>query len=94
MIFFPHTRNYSWADTLLVRSIEEFPEPIAYRSHKVGLKMVRDFIAILESMTSRSNKLCRDGFLVQCGLGILIDKIGDSLVVNSVGVNWGWCGGK
>ena len=27
---------------LLVRSINEFPQPIAYRSHKVGLKMVRD----------------------------------------------------
>ncbi|KAK8717532.1 hypothetical protein V6N13_044795 [Hibiscus sabdariffa] len=42
VIFFPHTRNYSWADMLLVRSINEFPEPIAYRNHKVGLKMVRD----------------------------------------------------
>lgn len=42
MIFFPHTRNYSWADTQLVQSIDEFPEPIAYRSHNVGLKMVRD----------------------------------------------------
>ncbi|TYH29058.1 hypothetical protein ES288_A02G194200v1 [Gossypium darwinii] len=42
VIFFPHTRNYSWADMLLVRSISEFPQPIAYRSHKVGLKMVRD----------------------------------------------------
>ncbi|XP_039053405.1 histone-lysine N-methyltransferase SUVR5-like isoform X2 [Hibiscus syriacus] len=27
---------------LLVRSINEFPEPIAYRTHNVGLKMVRD----------------------------------------------------
>ncbi|GLU13667.1 hypothetical protein SLE2022_302870 [Rubroshorea leprosula] len=42
VIFFPHTRNYSWADMLLVQSINEFPEPIAYRSHKVGLKMVKD----------------------------------------------------
>ncbi|XVF59547.1 hypothetical protein PTKIN_Ptkin07bG0284900 [Pterospermum kingtungense] len=42
VIFFPHTRNYSWADMLLVQSINEFPEPIAYRSHKVGLKMVSD----------------------------------------------------
>ncbi|XWS41995.1 hypothetical protein CRYUN_Cryun17cG0130300 [Craigia yunnanensis] len=42
VIFFPHTRNYSWADMLLVQSISEFPQPIAYRSHKVGLKMVRD----------------------------------------------------
>ncbi|XP_022741759.1 histone-lysine N-methyltransferase SUVR5-like isoform X2 [Durio zibethinus] len=30
------------SDMLLVRSINEFPEPIAYRSHTVGLKMVRD----------------------------------------------------
>ncbi|KAL6273851.1 hypothetical protein ACE6H2_024543 [Prunus campanulata] len=42
VIFFPHTRNYSWADTLLVRSINEFPHPIAYKTHKVGLKLVKD----------------------------------------------------
>lgn len=42
MVFFPHTRNYSWADMLLVRSINEFPQPIAYKTHKVGLKMVKD----------------------------------------------------
>lgn len=27
---------------LLVRSINEFPQPIAYKTHKVGLKMVKD----------------------------------------------------
>lgn len=42
VVFFPHTRNYSWADMLLVRSISEFPQPIAYKTHKVGLKMVKD----------------------------------------------------
>ncbi|KAI4314897.1 hypothetical protein L6164_027760 [Bauhinia variegata] len=42
VIFFPHTRNYSWADMLLVRSINEFPHPIAYKTHYVGLKMVKD----------------------------------------------------
>ncbi|KAH7846567.1 hypothetical protein Vadar_015622 [Vaccinium darrowii] len=42
VIFFPRTRNYSWADVLLVRPIHEFPDPIAYRSHKVGVKMVQD----------------------------------------------------
>ncbi|XP_048334681.2 histone-lysine N-methyltransferase SUVR5 isoform X3 [Ziziphus jujuba] len=42
VIFFPHTRNYSWADTLLVRSINEYPQPIAYKTHKIGLKMVKD----------------------------------------------------
>ncbi|KAK7250849.1 hypothetical protein RIF29_33575 [Crotalaria pallida] len=42
VIFFPKTRNYSWADTLLVRSINEFPQPIAYKTHKAGLKMVKD----------------------------------------------------
>ncbi|GMY11618.1 histone-lysine N-methyltransferase SUVR5 isoform X1 [Fagus crenata] len=42
VVFFPHTRNYSWADMLLVRSINEFPQPIAYKTHKVGLKMVKD----------------------------------------------------
>ncbi|KAJ1436574.1 Zinc finger C2H2-type [Sesbania bispinosa] len=42
VIFFPHTRNYSWADMLLVRSIDEFPLPIAYKTHQAGLKMVKD----------------------------------------------------
>ncbi|XP_028051591.1 histone-lysine N-methyltransferase SUVR5-like [Camellia sinensis] len=32
VIFFPRKRNYSWADVLLVRPINEFPEPIAYRT--------------------------------------------------------------
>lgn len=42
VIFFPRRRNYSWADVLLVCPINEFPEPIPYRTHKVGAKMVRD----------------------------------------------------
>ncbi|XP_052195621.1 histone-lysine N-methyltransferase SUVR5 isoform X2 [Diospyros lotus] len=42
VIFFPRTRNYSWADVLLVRPINQFPEPIAYKTHKVGVKMVKD----------------------------------------------------
>ncbi|XP_061338628.1 histone-lysine N-methyltransferase SUVR5-like [Gastrolobium bilobum] len=42
VIFFPHTRNYSWADMLLVRSIDEFPQPIAYKTYQAGLKMVKD----------------------------------------------------
>ncbi|KAL3833410.1 hypothetical protein ACJIZ3_008146 [Penstemon smallii] len=42
VIFFPRTRNYSWADVLLVRPINEFPQPIAYKTHKVGAKMVKD----------------------------------------------------
>ncbi|KAL1538912.1 [histone H3]-lysine(4) N-trimethyltransferase [Salvia divinorum] len=42
VIFFPRTRNYSWADVQLVRSINEFPNPIAYKTHQVGIKMVKD----------------------------------------------------
>ena len=42
VIFFPHKKNYSWADTLLVCSIDEFPQPIAHRSHKVGVQLVED----------------------------------------------------
>ncbi|KAL1212178.1 Histone-lysine N-methyltransferase SUVR5 [Cardamine amara subsp. amara] len=45
VIFFPHTKNYSWADMQLVRSINEFPDPIAYKSHKIGLKFVKDLTA-------------------------------------------------
>ncbi|KAJ6740190.1 HISTONE-LYSINE N-METHYLTRANSFERASE SUVR5 [Salix purpurea] len=42
VIFFPHTRNYSWADMMYVLPIDEFPEPIAYRTHKIGLNLVKD----------------------------------------------------
>ncbi|CAK9185457.1 unnamed protein product [Ilex paraguariensis] len=42
VIFFPRTRNYSWADVLLVRPISDIPQPIAYGTHKVGVKMVKD----------------------------------------------------
>ena len=42
VVFFPHTRNYSWADMMLVCSINEFPQPIAYKTHQAGLKMVKD----------------------------------------------------
>lgn len=42
VIFFPRKRNYSWADVLLLRPINELPEPIAYRSHNVGVKIVKD----------------------------------------------------
>ncbi|KAF6166554.1 hypothetical protein GIB67_005416 [Kingdonia uniflora] len=42
VVYFPHTRNYSWADTRLVRPINEFPEPIAHRSHYRGLEKVKD----------------------------------------------------
>ncbi|KAK7263044.1 hypothetical protein RJT34_30628 [Clitoria ternatea] len=42
VIFFPHTRNYSWADMLLIRPIDEFPQPIAYKTHQAGLEMVKD----------------------------------------------------
>ncbi|KAL2552094.1 Histone-lysine N-methyltransferase SUVR5 [Forsythia ovata] len=42
VIFFPRTRNYSWADVQLVRPISEFPQPIAYKTHKVGVKVVKD----------------------------------------------------
>lgn len=42
VIFFPTTRNYSWADSLLVCSITEFPEPTAHKTHSAGLEMVKD----------------------------------------------------
>ncbi|KAK9749926.1 hypothetical protein RND81_02G160000 [Saponaria officinalis] len=42
VIFFPHSRNYSWADTLLVCAIDELPQPIAHRSHKAGVQLVAD----------------------------------------------------
>ncbi|KAL5729184.1 [histone H3]-lysine(4) N-trimethyltransferase [Ranunculus cassubicifolius] len=42
VVFFPHTRNYSWADMQLVRPIQECPEPIAHRTHSQGLDKVQD----------------------------------------------------
>lgn len=42
VIFFPRTRNYSWADVQLVRGINEFPNPIPYKTHQDGIKMVSD----------------------------------------------------
>ncbi|XP_076921428.1 histone-lysine N-methyltransferase SUVR5-like [Bidens hawaiensis] len=42
VIFFPRKRNYSWADVLLLRPINEYPEPIAYRSHNAAVKVVKD----------------------------------------------------
>ncbi|KAF9620203.1 hypothetical protein IFM89_010938 [Coptis chinensis] len=42
VVFFPHTRNYSWADMLLVRPIHELPEPIAHKTHSQGFEKVKD----------------------------------------------------
>ncbi|KAK7263045.1 hypothetical protein RJT34_30629 [Clitoria ternatea] len=42
VIFFPHTRNYSWADMLIIRPIDQFPQPIAYKTHQAGLEMVKE----------------------------------------------------
>ncbi|KAJ6827109.1 histone-lysine N-methyltransferase SUVR5 [Iris pallida] len=41
-IFFPRTRRYSWADVLLVRPINEFPEPLASGTHRKWRKLVKD----------------------------------------------------
>ncbi|KAJ4963447.1 hypothetical protein NE237_023386 [Protea cynaroides] len=42
VVFFPQTRNHSWVDTLLVRSIHEFPEPIGHKTHHIGVEIVKD----------------------------------------------------
>ncbi|CAL5401493.1 unnamed protein product [Camellia sinensis] len=51
VIFFPRKRNYSWADVLLVRPINELLlgrcATLAYRTHKVGMKMVKDLTLAL-----------------------------------------------
>ncbi|ONK68314.1 uncharacterized protein A4U43_C05F10060 [Asparagus officinalis] len=41
-IFFPRSRRYSWADLLLIRSINEFPEPLASGTHRKWRKLVKD----------------------------------------------------
>ncbi|KAM7265750.1 hypothetical protein ACFE04_003433 [Oxalis oulophora] len=42
VMFFPHSKNFLWVDSLAVRPIYEYPEPIAYKTHKTGLKLIRD----------------------------------------------------
>ncbi|KAM7250494.1 hypothetical protein ACFE04_022377 [Oxalis oulophora] len=42
VMFFPHNRNFLWVDALVVRPLDDFPEPIAYRTHEAGLKLVTD----------------------------------------------------
>lgn len=41
-IFFPRARRYSWADLLLIRSINEFPEPLVSGTHRKWRKWVKD----------------------------------------------------
>ncbi|KAG9159333.1 hypothetical protein Leryth_017963 [Lithospermum erythrorhizon] len=42
LVFFPCMRNYSWVDVLLIRPIHEFPQPIAYKTHEMGIEMLKD----------------------------------------------------
>ncbi|KAF8377466.1 hypothetical protein HHK36_030844 [Tetracentron sinense] len=42
VVFSPQTGNFYWEDILLVRSIHELPQPIAYRTHYIGVEMVKD----------------------------------------------------
>ncbi|XP_057416486.1 histone-lysine N-methyltransferase SUVR5-like isoform X2 [Lotus japonicus] len=46
VIFFPHTKKYSWADMLLVRPIDEFPQPTAYETHQEALEIVKDLTVV------------------------------------------------
>ncbi|WOK98484.1 histone-lysine N-methyltransferase SUVR5 isoform X1 [Canna indica] len=41
-VFFPRGRTYSWADLLLVRSIDELPEPLLRGTHRRWRKLVKD----------------------------------------------------
>ncbi|KAK9108768.1 hypothetical protein Sjap_016828 [Stephania japonica] len=42
IVFFPHTRDYCWADMLLVCPIDELPETISSGTHYQGLEKVKD----------------------------------------------------
>lgn len=44
-MFFPNTKTHSWADMLLVRPIDESPEPLAYGTHCSCLESVKDLTA-------------------------------------------------
>ena len=78
VVFFPHTRNYSWADTLFVRPINEFPEPIAYRTHKVGLKMVKDL------------SIARRYIMQKLAVGMLniADQLHKEVINQTFSINW------
>ncbi|KAF3786597.1 Histone-lysine N-methyltransferase [Nymphaea thermarum] len=45
VVFFPQSRIHCWADTSLICSITERPEPLAYRTHYIGMELVKDLNA-------------------------------------------------
>lgn len=79
VIFFPHTRNYSWADMLLVRPIYEFPEPIAHRTHKAGIKTVKD-LTVARRFIMRKLAVGMLNIVDQLHLQALIEAARDVLV--------------
>ncbi|XP_073061869.1 histone-lysine N-methyltransferase SUVR5-like isoform X1 [Primulina eburnea] len=80
VIFFPRTRNYSWADVQLVRPISEYPEPIAYKTHKVGLKMVKD-LTLARRFIMQKLAVSMLNILDQLHLEALVESARDMMVL-------------
>ncbi|KAI4327534.1 hypothetical protein L6164_019983 [Bauhinia variegata] len=92
VIFFPHTRNYSWADMLLVRSINEFPQPIAYKTHHVGLKMVKD-LTVARRFIMQKLVLGMLNIVDQFHLDVLIETARDVMVWKEFAMEASRCNG-
>ncbi|GMH25242.1 hypothetical protein Nepgr_027085 [Nepenthes gracilis] len=79
VIFFPHSRNYSWADTLLVCSINEFPQPIVHKSHKVGVLLVKD-LTVARRFIMQKLAVGMLNIIDQLHLQVLIETARDVIV--------------
>ncbi|XP_051121071.1 histone-lysine N-methyltransferase SUVR5 [Andrographis paniculata] len=90
VIFFPHTRNYSWADVLLVCPINEFPQPIAYKTHKVGMKMVKD-LTLARRFIMQRLAVSMLNILDQLGREALIETARDVAVLKDFAMEASCC---
>ncbi|KAI3452104.1 hypothetical protein Pfo_008769 [Paulownia fortunei] len=90
VIFFPRTRNYSWADVLLVRPINEFPQPIAYKTHKVGMKMVKD-LTLARRFIMQKLAVGMLNILDQLNLEALVETARDVMVLKDFAMEASRC---
>ncbi|CAA0840892.1 Histone-lysine N-methyltransferase SUVR5 [Striga hermonthica] len=90
VIFFPRTRNYSWADVLLVRPINEFPLPIACKTHEVGVKMVKD-LTLARRFIMQKLAVGMLNILDQLNREALVDTARDVMVLKDFAVEASRC---
>ncbi|KAL6526228.1 hypothetical protein OROMI_029868 [Orobanche minor] len=90
VIFFPRTRNYSWADVLLVRPINEFPEPIAYKTHKIGVDMVED-LSLARRFITQKLAVSMLNILDQLNREAFVETAGDVMVLKDFAMEASRC---